>query len=155
MTRVRSSRGLAAPAVNPSPTSRPRLSIVVASRRERSQVELCLTTLLPAAVEAGAEVIVARAGNDAPFVTQAWEGVEVVWCDAGTTASELLGIGMSRATGHVVLLTEDHWIGAAWWAETLRDRAGRAPEAMQAAALEAVDWAARLQGGGVPRPGIA
>lgn len=124
----------------------PRLSVVVASCRERALLDECLASLLPQCAAHSAELIVARAGPvgdlDAAYPT-----VMFVDAPAGASVPALRAAGMAVAEGDVVAVTEDHCLAAADWLDQLvaAHRAGVdvVGGAMDNAQRErAVDWAA-------------
>lgn len=95
----------------------PRLSVVVASFRERRLLDECLGSVLPQCAQWGAELVVARAGSaaDVRAVAEGYPGARVVACAAGSTVPELRAAGLRAASGDIVALTEDHCIAAEGW----------------------------------------
>ena len=90
----------------------PHVSVVVASNRSRALLDDCLAALLDQCERARAELIVARDDDDEGLaaIAEAYPSVRVVPVKRGATIPELRGAGMRKATGDIVLLTEDHCV---------------------------------------------
>lgn len=139
------------------PTS-PTLSLVVASTEGRAQLEQGLDRVLPVAMEQGAEVLVVRADQPARMADLAriYTGVRFVVAPAGSDRTDLLSLGMSETSGHVIALTDDEGLAQEDWAEVLGHRGGELrPGPRLARDDRAVDWRKHLQAAGVSAPGMA
>jgi hypothetical protein len=124
----------------------PRISVVVASRGERAQLDTCLAALLPQCIRLEAEVIVSRSGA-LGTLEGAYPGVSFVDAPAGASWPTLRAAGMAVAEGDVVALTEDHCVPGRDWLEEIvsaqRSGADVAGGAMENGRRErAIDWAA-------------
>ncbi len=107
----------------------PGTSVVVASfSSEESTLRRCLTSLEPQA--GGVQVIVATACGAAATARLAarFAAFEFVEAAAGTSVFRLRSLGVARARGEIVLLTEDHCEFAEGWraAHEAAHRAGHA-----------------------------
>jgi hypothetical protein len=117
----------------------PTLSVIVASRLDRSDLEACLEALLPSCASVGAEVVVVRTGTSSEVTSLArvHGAARFVQAPHDATMRQLRGIGMAEATGDIVAITDEmgatpHWIGL-----LLRRASDAAPEV---AAPAPVDW---------------
>jgi hypothetical protein len=128
----------------------PLISIVVASNRDRSLLASCLASLRPQCARVGAELIVVRAGGTsaAGIAALCASMPDVRFVDAAADASipELRGIGMGRAAGQWVAITEDHCVAHEGWVDALLADRGSAPVVGggmgNAQRRRAVDWGA-------------
>ena len=100
--------------------NRPSVSVVVASRRERSLLEECLQSLLPQAARVGAEIVVARIddGSEADLKA-AYPDVVIVTMPEESTIPQLRAAGMAASDGDIVALTEDRWVASDDWLDQL------------------------------------
>lgn len=95
--------------------------VAVASFRERRLLEDCLAGLAPEAMARGAEVVVARAGNDEErrALAEAHPGIRFVAAPADASLPELRGIALEACGGERVALTEDHCVPSPGWLAAL------------------------------------
>jgi glycosyltransferase involved in cell wall biosynthesis len=124
----------------------PLVSVVVASRAERTLLDACLGALLPQCSRLGAELVVARAGStvdlEAAYPAATW-----IAAPADASLPALRAAGMAAAEGDVVALTEDHCLPAPDWLDRIVT-AQPSGAAVVGGAMEnarrdrAVDWAA-------------
>lgn len=142
MSDVRLPPGRSAPRARTSPT----VSVVVASFRSRSLLDSCLRSLLPQCERHGAELVVARRGDEASLgeLREAYPSARFVACPDGADVPRLRAAGMMATSGDIVALTEDHCVAAPDWLDQLTggsaDVMGGAMDNAQA--RRAVDWAA-------------
>ncbi len=130
-------------------SDKPRISVVVASLRERRLLDACLASLLPQCARHDAEIVVARACPLAEFreLEAAYPKVLFVPAPDGSTIPYLRSAGMAAADGDIVALTEDHCVvGEDWVAQLISaqhkgaDVVGGAMDNAQRD--RAIDWAA-------------
>ena len=109
----------------PGRSGRTRISVVVASFRDRSILDACIVALQPQCRSLGAELIVARADEPAALTSlaAAYPDVRVIQVPMGAGIPELRGAGLSAATGNMVALTEDHCVASPNWVSTMADHA--------------------------------
>lgn len=124
-------------------------SVVVASNRDPALLHACVDSLVPQCAEAGAQLIVARAGELSPedHARLAARSVQLLTAPLDATIPELRGLGMRSADGALVAVTEDHCIADPEWLESLRRAAGDDADVTgggmdNARRDRAVDWAA-------------
>lgn len=129
----------------------PSISVVVASSRERGQLEACLASLLPECDRHGVEVVVARcmAAEELGVLQDAYPSVCFVAPQDAATALPLRKAGMLAATGDIVVLTEDDRVRVSdWLARLIAPYGNGAGEghgpARNGSASLPVDWAALL-----------
>lgn len=135
--------------------SSPSLSVLVASLGERSRLEASLRAIIGPATGAAAEVVVARSDTPSQLsdLARIFTGVRFVMAPPGASVTELLALGMSEASGHVVALTDDDRAAREDWADVLVHRGGSIrPGAGLNSSGEGVDWLAHLESLGIPRP---
>jgi glycosyltransferase involved in cell wall biosynthesis len=127
----------------------PKLSVVVASFRQRALLDQCLASLMPQCAEHGAEIVVARCCPRGEFeeLEKAYPSVLFVPAPDGSGVPYLRSQGLAAAEGDVVALTEDHCVVASDWLAQLAvaeqagaDVVGGAMD--NARRSRAVDWAA-------------
>lgn len=101
--------------------SAPRVSVVVASFRERKLLDDCLASLLPQCASHDAEVVVARACPEDEFHSLQSDYPKVLFVPApeGSGVPYLRSLGLAAAEGDVVALTEDHCVVASDWVAQL------------------------------------
>jgi hypothetical protein len=89
-------------------------------------------------------------------LARTFTGVRFVMAPPGATLTELLALGMSEASGHVVALTDDEQAQHEDWTEVLAHRGGvlRPGPGLNKSGKE-IDWLAHLEASGVLRPGPA
>lgn len=136
--------------------SAPSLSVLVASTGDRSRLEISLRSILSASSTASAEVLVARSDTPSQLsdLARTFTGVRFVMAPPGAGTSELLALGMSEASGHVVALTDDERAAREDWNEVLAHRGGLIrPGPGLTRSGNPVDWLAQLESAGVARPG--
>ena len=87
----------------------PSLSVLMASTGDRQRLEASLRAIIGPAASAAAEVIVARSDSPSHLsdLARTFTGVRFVMAPPGSGITELLALGMSEASGHVVALTDD------------------------------------------------
>lgn len=132
----------------------PACSVVVASNRDFALLHACVESLSRQCAAAGVELIVARAGELSGEAI-GWlneRKIMLVTAPHDATIPELRGLGMAKATGALVAVTEDHCIAHADWLDSLRRAAGTAGDRSgadvtgggmdNARRSRAVDWAA-------------
>ena len=108
------------------------------------------------AASAAAEVIVARPDTPSHLsdLARTFTGVRFVMAPPGSSLVELLALGMSEASGHVVALTDDERATKEDWTEVLAHRGGvLRPGPGISRTGKAIDWLAHLEALGVSRPG--
>ena len=99
---------------------RPLLSVVVASTSSLDLLRECLTALRPQCERASAELIVARAGPEhIGELARIAAGCAFVAAPAAATLPRVRGVGLSKASGEWVALTEDHCVADAGWIHEL------------------------------------
>jgi hypothetical protein len=138
--------------------SSPSLSVLIASKGERPRLEASLRAITGPAAGAAAEVVVARSDTPSQLsdLARTFTGVRFVMAPPGASLTELLSLGMSEASGHVVALTDDEHAMNEDWAEVLAHRGGVIrPGPGLSRSGNAIDWPAHLEALGVPRPGTA
>ena len=133
------------------------VSVVIASCSGPEDLRLCLESMMPHAAEA--EIIVAAPTSfGAGPVVSRFPGVELLEAPEGTSVFRLRSLGLARARGPFVVLTEDHCVVAPDWLERLRAPRpeGRCVvggpvdsglKGVRARALFLVEYAALLPGG--------
>ena len=106
--------------------SAPSLSVIVASTGDRVRLEHALRALVGPAAAASAEVLVARADTPSHLsdLARTFTGVRFVMANPGANRSELLSLGMSESSGHVIALTDDERATDEDWNEILAHRGG-------------------------------
>ena len=127
--------------------SRPPLSVVVASTRPWPELRACLDALLDQARTVGAEVIVAdRDGAALPGPPAFPEVVRVR--EDGASVFRLRALGLLRARGEIVAMTEDHCrVRSDWCAAVLAAHRDHPTAAVIGGAVEngaasrLIDWA--------------
>lgn len=131
----------------------PSLSVVVASIGPREALETALVPLVEAAAAASAEVLVVRA--DAPArladLARLFNGIRFVVAPPGAPREELLALGMSEASGHVVELIDDSRLPLEDWTEVLSHRIGVLRPG-PGITRDGIDWMAHLLSEGVTAP---
>lgn len=136
--------------------SAPSLSVLVASKGDRSRLEASLRGIIGPATSAAAEVVVARSDTPSQLsdLARTFTGVRFVMAPPGANLTELLALGMSEASGHVVAVTDDEHAVEEDWAEVLAHRGGviRPGPGLNRNGI-AIDWLAHLEALGIPRPG--
>lgn len=155
MTLVRPTDEPAMPRTTSDLGPSPKLSVVIASAGARSQLDLCLASLLPASSAITFEVVVARAGPpyDPPNHGKLPAEVRYVFAPPGAMVSELLSLGMAHTTGHIIVLAEDHWVGPERWLDLLRSRSAMAgPAVTRVWSREPIDWTAYLRSRSISDP---
>jgi hypothetical protein len=133
----------------------PSLSVIVASRGERHRLEVSLDLIVKAASSAGAEVLVARSDTPSQLseLARTYNGVRFIMAPAGADVPELLSLGMSEASGHIVELTDDERAPDEDWDEVLAHRGGvLRPGPGLTRDGKPVDWHTHLRTHGVPAP---
>lgn len=139
------------PSVKSGPRRRtlPSVSVVVASNRDKELLHACLGSLLGQCQRLGAELVVARAGTPAEVsaLAQTYPSVRFVTAAVDASIPRLRAMGMTRASGDVVALTEDHCIADENWVEELTLSANGDADVVgggmdNARRSRAVDWAA-------------
>jgi hypothetical protein len=102
---------------NGSVRGEPRVSIVVLSRDDVSELRRALHIVGPAAHDIGAQLIIARAGSDEDLVRSFRDHgrIEVAHAPSGTTRSELCDRAMALVRGDIVSLRSDAAIHDAAW----------------------------------------
>ena len=82
--------------------------------------------MLPVAMKHAVEVLVVRADPPARMAELAriHTGVRFVVAPQGSSRNDLLALGMSETSGHVVALTDDDGFAEEDWAEVLAHRGG-------------------------------
>ena len=136
----------------------PLLSLVVASSLDRGQLEEGLDRVLPAAMAQGVEVLVVRADppNRMADLARVYTGVRFVVAPPGSGRTDLLSLGMSETSGHVIALTDDDGLMQEDWTEVLGHRGGELrPGPRLTRDGSPVDWRKQLQAAGVSEPGLA
>ena len=136
--------------------SSPSLSVLIASRGDRARLEASLRAIMGPAASAAAEVIVARPDTPSQLseMARAFTGVRFVMAPPGSSLVELLALGMSEASGHVVALTDDERATKEDWAEVLAHRGGvLRPGPGLNRSGKTIDWQAHFEALGVSRPG--
>jgi len=139
-------------------SSSPSLSLVVASTMDRTQLEEGLDRVLPVAAAQGVEVLVVRA--DPPVrmsdLARVYTGVRFVVAPPGSSRTDLLSLGMSETSGHVVALTDEAGLLQEDWTEVLGHRSGElSPGPRLTRDGNPVDWRKQLEAAGVSEPGPA
>ena len=136
--------------------SAPSLSVLIASKGDRSRLEASLRAIIGPAAGAGAEVLVARSDTPSHLsdLARSFTGVRFVMAPPGADVTELLALGMSEASGHVVALTDDERATDEDWGEVLAHRGGiiRPGPGLNRSG-KSIDWLAHLEALGIPRPG--
>ena len=124
-------------------------TVVVASRQSAAELARALAAITPQVDRWGGELVVARDPAAGPIdaVTAAYPAVRVVIGPAGATIPVLRGVGLARAGGDLVALTEDHLYPAPDWLDTLIGALDRGADVVgggmaNAARGRLVDWAA-------------
>lgn len=86
----------------------PTISVLLTSTGKRSELEAALAQLLPTCEKLEAEVIVARAYNDAELAEMraAFPAVYFAAAPAGSTVHELRAIGMAGTDSDIIVLGE-------------------------------------------------
>ena len=136
----------------------PSLSLVVASIRDRVQLEKGLDRVLPIALSHGVEVLVVRSDPPARLAELArmYTGVRFVVAPPGSDRNDLLSLGMSETSGHIVALTDDEGLTQEDWAELLAHRGGDLrPGPGLTRDGSPVDWRKHLLAAGAGRPADA
>lgn len=136
----------------------PTLALVVASSRDRAQLERGLERVLPIAMSHAVEVLVVRTDPPARLAELArmYSGVRFVVAPPGSDRSDLLSLGMSETSGHVVALTDDEGLTQEDWGELLAHRGGDLrPGPRLSRDSSAVDWRTQLLAAGAGKPGEA
>lgn len=128
---------------------RPRVSVVVASCRERELLEDCLEALLPQCRRCRAEVVIARPEDrdDLELIREDHPDLHLEPAPPGSSVPQLRAVGMAATSGDIVALTEDHCVVAPGWLEAMVEAHGRGDEVVGGAMANArreraVDWAA-------------
>jgi hypothetical protein len=123
-------------------------SVVVASNRDVSLLDACLTSLHPAVRRSGIQLIVVRPVDTAPSFAELrglYPYAIFVEAAARSGIPHLRGIGLSRAGGRATGVTEDHCLASDGWVDTLsRGMAGAdvVGGAIGNAQFRSVDWGA-------------
>ena len=102
-------------------TREPAISVVVASFRDVSLLDACLSSLREQCQTHQAELIVARAStaDELELLGRRFPFAQFVMCPIGASVPELRGAGLSAARGDLVALTEDHCVAAPDWISQL------------------------------------
>jgi GT2 family glycosyltransferase len=118
---------------------KPAVSVVVASCHEPDMLAACLTSLEDQCARHHAEIIVARAvhGAEVAHLAERFPGVRWVAGDPQADVGQLRSLGLARAHGDIVALTEDHRAVGPNWLEELLEGPRR-----RGARDGGVDWAA-------------
>lgn len=130
------------------PGGRPRLSVIIASVNGLPYLEECLRSLEQQSARAEAEVIVVDrcGGQTASCVRDKFPWVVLIAGPERHSIPELRALGMLRAAGEILVITEDHCIAPPTWYEEIL-RAHRATSLAIGGAVEnasvtrLVDWA--------------
>lgn len=87
----------------------PMLSVVVASRGSRAQLEACLASLVPLCRSGGVETVIVRAGNagDVAALSTTLPELRIVFAPPGSSMQQLRAVGMNVVGGDIVALVED------------------------------------------------
>lgn len=127
----------------------PRISVVVASNRERALLDACLRSLLPQCRRLGAEILVTRPSDsgDLAIVRRGYPGVRILAAPPQSTIPQLRALGMASAQGDIVAVTEDHCVADSQWLELLAAGVDAGASVVgggmdNAQRERAVDWAA-------------
>lgn len=139
-------------------SSSPALSLVVASSGDRIRLEKGLDRVLPVAAAQGVEVLVVRADPPARMaeLARTYAGVRFVVAPQGSGRTDLLALGMSESSGHVIALTDDEGLGEEEWTEVLAHRGGELrPGPGLTRDGSPVDWRKQLEVAGANKPGAA
>lgn len=139
-------------------SSSPTLSLVVASTLDRARLEQGLDRVLPVAMKQAVEVLVVRADPPARMAELAriYTGVRFVVAPQGSGRNDLLSLGMSETSGHVIALTDDDGLTEEDWAEVLAHRGGDLrPGPGLSRDGSPVDWQKQLHAAGASEPGRA
>ena len=112
--------------------AKPTVTVVVASKGDRSSLERCLAALVPQCSRFGAEVIVARAGAgpEVASLGRAMPQIRFILAPSDSDIDQLRALGMVEADGDIVALTDDRVCVGADWGVVLEQMAseGRAAE---------------------------
>ncbi len=110
----------------PSLAQAPSLSVVVASRRERSLLVSTISSLRSQCHRLGADLIVAReeAYGDLEDLRRQFPDVHFIAAPLGSSIPVVRGIGLAAARGQLVAVTEDHCVADERWLEELTAHAG-------------------------------
>jgi glycosyltransferase involved in cell wall biosynthesis len=100
-----------------SNSTRPKLSVVVASQNARQSVGDCLRALNNQCSNGKIEIIVVDNSTDetAEIVKREFPSVKIIAVDKAKFIPELWGIGIGESTGECVALTTSHFVPAATW----------------------------------------
>jgi hypothetical protein len=99
-------------------STRPALSMVVASVRELEHLATCLGQLRSRGLAGEAELVVARAGDVGELAVQ-HPYARFVACSPGASVAELRAAGMRAAGGDIVAVTEDDCLASAEWLDQI------------------------------------
>lgn len=124
----------------------PPLSVVIATAEPWPEIQRCLDSVLDQARAVGAEVIVADGSGRA--LPDDGSFVDVVRLqESGSSVFRLRALGLARAQGDIVALTEDHCVVAPdWCARVLESHAANSDAAAIGGAVEngatdsVLDW---------------
>ncbi|CAN5155485.1 hypothetical protein BH09GEM1_BH09GEM1_41290 [soil metagenome] len=126
-----------------------KISVVVASFRDRPILDACLAALLPQCANIDAELIVARADDLAAMdsLTQSYPAVSFIHVPVGTGIPQLRGTGLAAAGGDIAALTEDHCVASPNWVATMAAHAGTSVDVVgggmdNARTNRALEWGA-------------
>ncbi len=129
-------------------TKQPPLSIVVATTKPWPEIRACLDSLLKQADSVGAEILVADGnGRGLPVGSESYEKV-IRLQDFGASVFSLRKLGMCRAQGEIIAITEDHCRVAPNWCEQIIQSHKDYPDAAaiggavdNGATTSLIDWA--------------
>ncbi len=95
--------------------------MVIASCRALSLLERAVTSLRPQCDRLGAEIVIARSGDEADVaaVRARFPDLKVVSIAPGAGIPRLRALGLAATTGDPVAMTEDHCVPAEDWLERL------------------------------------
>ncbi|MEO8199509.1 MAG: hypothetical protein ABI679_03205 [Gemmatimonadota bacterium] len=133
----------------------PSLSIIVASGGDRSRLEAVLNRVLPAAMSAGAELLVSRSDTPSQLseLARMFNGTRFIMAPPGATVTDLLSLGMTESTGHIIELTDDERALEEDWNEILAHRGGvLRPGPGLTRDGKPVDWLAHLKAQDIAAP---
>lgn len=135
--------------------STPLLSVIVASLGERSRLEAALARIVTAAAGSGAELLVARSDTPSQLseLARLFNGIRFIMAPPGATIPELLSLGMSESSGHIIELTVDERALEEDWNEILAHRGGvLRPGPGLTRDGKPVDWLAHLKAHDIAAP---
>ena len=130
-------------------TDRPKISVVIASVNGPEHLGECLAALKSQTLRDQAEVVVADCCGDGvtQLIRDKYPDVQLISFAERKTVPELRAIGMKRARGDIVTITEDHCLAEPHWYERILEAHEKRYGAIGGAVendpsiLRAVDWA--------------